>query len=371
MVGRGRLVFLGAVLAGSMLVPAAASAGNVPLIVGTLTGTGGRPVAGVVTLEAWPDPLPDKVGQTFQMLEIARQKVGADGRYRFGAADVALTPQLRRAAAFNNGQINFEMLGDSPDRSGQVDLSRVLSGNSWNADTSAVAVPATHPTTLSDYKASVAAPADPGPSCTFAVVSRKRASTKVGEVHRWVGSTADFYYGKHADSDIGVALSSDGVDHWSLSGHAHIGNSQDSEIHIPLRRGQGTAKYMKTDFIYTKYVKQWNGVGPRCSGYVTRATSWLGGTDYGALSNHWDGRCNQRPSTQRTHYVHGSDFTRNSSRATHYGVSASAFGATLDDTSGYSTSVRFDYHFQNANWICAKTNPFKSQWVAVGPRWSK
>lgn len=371
MVGRGSLVALGAVLVGSMLTPAAATATSAPLIAGRLTGVGGRPVAGVVTLQAWPDPLPDKVGQTFQMIDIARQKVGSDGKYRFDASQVVLTPQLRRAAAFNNGRVNFEVLGDTPGRIGQVDTSRSVTSRGWEVTRSDVPVSADTAAPMRNYRAAVATatPADPTPQCTSKVVGRRRHSAKVGEVHRWVGSTADFYYGSTADSDVGVAYSKDGAG-WSLSGHVHIGNSAGAEIHIPFGRGQGTAKYMMTDFIYDKIHVTWNGVGPCHPGYRTRAASWAGGADYGKLGNHWDGRCNLRPSVDRTRWHKGTDLDRNSSRATHYGASVSVYGATLDATSGYSTDVRFHYHFQSGEWVCGKGKPpTRSQWVAVGPRW--
>lgn len=328
-------------VAASVVSPsvAGADAAPGPGITGTLVDAGGAASAGVVELQAWPDPLPTTVGAAIVMIPVAAEATGVDGRFAFTAAQIDSSPSRGRleAIAAANGQVNFQIVGATPTSVGEQNLSRPVSDGTWSATgsgaeaNSRLVVKATHPESPAQYRAArtilSAAPNDPPPQCITTVVDTKRQTARIGELHRWYGAQDYFSYAQssHAESDLGVGYSIDG-NNWSQAGVSYEGQ-RGSVVQINMLNTIN-GQYALSMFGWDKTRTTWNGVGLCNPGYHIRVANWQAGTYYGSqFSDTQDGICDI--SSTRVKGPAGTDFISRTANAYNYHYALVIWGASL------------------------------------------
>jgi hypothetical protein len=395
-------------VAWTLLGAAPASAGTV-LVSGTLTGAAGMPAPGTIRVYAWPHsssamtlPLAGTAqagaGGEFTvlaadprgLLELANQRGGrldftataetisgrgewtftgyvartADG-VRVGAADAV----ARAAEGVRVGAADAVARTAIGVRVGAADSRSGVARITAHAPAPRIAIRATRPRPLI-----ATASRDGGPPCRNErhVTEPKytRAPAVVGELNNAYndGTRATFTYGRahSADTEFGVAVSSDGGDTWFIGGENHISDYGSVTFPPATRR---YARKLRTLFEFS-HQKARNNTCAVWDHYI-RATSWIGGTDTdlrqpGALN-----RCDARYLGDG--FEGGVEFHRARNNAVRWSRGASAFGVHLTTRSGFSENVRLDYTFGGStrknHYLCGpdgRSSPYESGRVFSG-----
>lgn len=179
--------------------------------------------------------------------------------------------------------------------------------------------------------------------CNWYLDSTGYANTKVGEYHTGYDTTGYFEYGQRADSNISVGYNYGSG--WSLSGAKQVSTTNTS--YVRWNRVANSHTQLKSKFKYLRYHLT---LGPSCTSssanfgkrwYKSVPYSWYGGTVVGnTIAGPF---CTS--SANRVGFTRGSSNYRGSARAYTYGGAASAFGASLSATSGFSANVDMSWNF--------------------------
>jgi hypothetical protein len=193
-----------------------------------------------------------------------------------------------------------------------------------------------------------------GPSCyaQTTVLSTTPANVIIGNLHT-TNMTGTFTYGTRSDSDIGVGVSSDGIN-WKSSGSVHVSNTVSSQVTVRAGNEFGYRIVSPFDFQKTKTVCV--GIPGLPPSYKVKVKQWRGGYTLGANVHHLDHQCNTTYAANRVPMGVGS-FKRTSSRATNYKAGVTVFGFTLSAKSGYSTSVAATWNFSVPGVLCGTDGP--------------
>jgi hypothetical protein len=181
------------------------------------------------------------------------------------------------------------------------------------------------------------------------------------------GTKGRFTYGREhtADTEFGIAVSSDGGDSWFIGGESHIGDSGSVTFPPATRR---YARKLRTLFEFSHQAAR-NNTCAVFDHYI-RATSWIGGTNSDLRQ---PGALNRCDSAQIDGYESGAQFHRKRNLAVRWIRGAAAFGVHLTTRSGFSENVRLDYTFggppRKNHYLCGpdgRSSPYESGRVFSG-----
>lgn len=207
--------------------------------------------------------------------------------------------------------------------------------------------------------------------CLSKVLGNTWRYLRVGETHRWRGSTASFHYGQSADSDIDVAYHATGGS-WSIDGSAHIGNSTGEDLRVPDTKGN-YGQHVRSKFHTQRVLEYTVYPGPciyRGTYLITR--EWIGGLVQGDhFTNTLDSHCKATGTQYHAILGAGGELNREHMTAFHYGVVGSVFGISIGGQSGFSTNASYHYETVPAQYICGTSGhapPSQAPNIAIGPR---
>jgi hypothetical protein len=199
-----------------------------------------------------------------------------------------------------------------------------------------------------------------------------RSLAVVGELNNAYddGTRGTFTYGRRntADTEFGIAMSSDSGSTWSIGGENHIGDYGSVTFPPATRR---YARKLRTLFEFSHQAAR-NNTCAVWDHYI-RATSWIGGTNSrlrqpGALD-----RCDPR------YHSNGFEGTGTFHRSRHEAVrwtrGATAFGVGLTTRSGFSEDVTLEYRLGGSvrkdHYLCGPdgvSSPYEAGRVFAGAR---
>jgi hypothetical protein len=350
--------------AGALLGAAPASAATV-LTSGTLSDASGMPAPGTIRVYAWPH---SSRAMTLPLLGTAQ--AGAGGQFTVVARDER---KLLALARQRDGWLDFTATAETISGTGEWTFTGFV--GRATAGAARVAAPARVPRIAikADRPRPLATAA--GPPCRNKRHVTKprytRALAVVGELNNAYndGTRGRFTYGREhsADTEFGVAMSSDGGDTWFIGGENSVRDYGSVTFPPATRR---YARKLRTLFEFS-HQKARNNTCAVYDHYI-RATSWIGGTDSrlrqpGALN-----RCDPRVLDA---FESRARFHRVRNNAVRWSRGASAFGVYLTSRSGFSENVRLDYTFggssRKKHYLCGpdgRTSPYQAGRVFSGAR---
>jgi hypothetical protein len=370
------------VLAIALLVPASADASTV-LTSGTLTDAAGLPAPGTVRVYAWPHS-----SRAIKLPLAGTAQAGAGGQFTVVADDTARLVEL---AAQRGGWLDFTAEAETASGRGEWTftgfVSRAAAGVRVTSDDAAAATRAAAARVAPQAREPriairadrrrpllAAAAASHGPRCRnerqVTAPRYTRSLAVVGELNNAYddGTRGTFTYGREhsADTEFGVAMSSDDGSTWSIGGETHIGDYGSVTFPPATRR---YARKLRTLFEFSHQAAR-NNTCAVWDHYI-RATSWIGGTNSqlrqpGALD-----RCEPR-------YLNGgfegtTGFHRTRNEAVRWTRGASAFGVYLTTRSGFSENVTLEYTFggsvRKRHYLCGpdgRSSPYEAGRVYSG-----
>lgn len=343
------IVVTGLVVGAAVAVQSSASAeGSTSLFALELNGTG---KAGAAVSLSLVDNNGGAVGLRQRARLIQSKKTDASGRASF-----AVEPADALPFTDASGYANFESMTMVDGLPTFFSFSRRWTGSSWVDQTGArggepveVALEDRREALSAGARAVAASPslavASSEVPCTWYVESNGNATTKVGEYHAGADTKGKFVYGTGADSDISVGYNYGSG--FSLSGTGHVGNSRSAAS--TWNRGPNFHKQLTSVFSYVKWHLT---LGPSC----TSSSASFGKRWYKVTPGSWMGGATEGPSisgpfctgTNRVAFGKATEFDRGTGRSYSYGGAASAFGASLTATSGYSSRVDMHWEFGTA-----------------------
>lgn len=381
-----------AVLQAATASPATSSAGEPqPFLNGRVTetlGGGASPVADAPVTVSWIPGLDSaRPGDELQIQSVGVTQTDGTGGY---SIDVKPTAAMKRAAAKNDGWINFDVgVVDSSAGKAQTTIvqRRLVNGN-WRAPNlnaqqagpasrtakRTVDVDATGATTdlvLTEASPDIAPGAvnggDQGVSgragaayCSFIVDARPQRYVNVVEFHNAGNSDARWAYGRTADSDIDGGADYSGDGGWVVSGTLHISNSNSASVfrdYYGVANNYGSTKFEFIDGHYQPY-----GAGSVCTGSsipvntkVKNPISWYGGVSSNTGSGSGFVGCDQLPqSANRIKLPVNAGFTRNTSAAAKIGAAVDLGPINVGARSGYSTNMDSSWTAKRGRgiWLC-------------------
>lgn len=371
-----------AILISGLAAPSTPPALAETLVTGRITDPAGQPVAGTVSVHAWPR-------DTDTSMPIVGRGV-ADTTGSF-TADVTDPARLRELAAVNDGWMDFIAIGDSGSATGQwaftsrIDAARGTLRSVRPSDTAlTAATSASHRRapririTAKPPRASSFLPRWEGITgdCNRRDPRRKPAESTsawaiVGEMNNAYndGTVARFTYGEEnqTDTSFGVAYSDDNGQSFSIGGETHIADA--GSVAFPTARKR-YARKLRTKFEFTREQIQVT----RCSAWETyiRVTSWMGGADDRLKQSGALDKCEARHVAP---WPSNSKYNRASEKATRWNVGVEAFGVYLTTQSGFSRNVRLRHTFGGPtgkdHYLCGadgKSSPMESGRVFSGSR---
>jgi hypothetical protein len=350
----------------TLLGAAPASAATV-LISGTVTDAAGMPAPGTIRVYAWPHS-----GRAMTLPLVGTAQAGAGGEFTVVAADQRTLLEL---ADQRDGWLDFTATAETISGRGEwtftgfvaeprPGVARIAS----DASPPRITIRATRGRPLR------AAAAHSGRRCrNERQVTEPRYSRSlavVGELNNAYndGTLGRFTYGREhsADTEFGVAMSSDGGDTWFIGGENHIADSGSVTFPPATRR---YARKLRTLFEFSHQAAR-NNTCAVWDQYI-RATSWIGGTDTDLRQRGALNRCQARYFGGG--FQGGVEFHRIRNNAVRWSRGAAAFGVYLTTRSGFSENVRLDYRFGGStrknHYLCGadgRSSPYESGRVFSG-----
>lgn len=330
---------------------------------------GVAPAAGAVVRLGWLREADPKTGDG-ALVQVAAAVADVNGRY---SLDVSPDVTLAAAAAANDGWANF-LLTAAHDGVVTADgVTRHWTGTGWDAGgreeleprrvlrTYLARDPVTGESLSGTLDPAAHGPAAVGPAtvgpdgilapydtmCSYSVVTRYTAYTKVVEFHNSADSDGSWGYGTTADSDIALGLKpAAGV--WSAGGAWHVGNSTGATVGFTTSAAYD--RFMLTIFEYEKIHLTGNIRTCYVNNYdVVYAKRWLGGVwEMGPTPS--SGCIVSPQSAYRVQYLPGGSFRRWQNRAGTFSVGVGLGFVNLDATSGHSAFVEMSWRAVR-NWI--------------------
>ena len=367
--------------AGALLGAAPASAATV-LTSGTLADAAGMPAPGTIRVYAWPHS-----SRAMTLPLVGTTQAGAGGEFTV-VADHAR--ELLDLARQRDGWLDFTATAETISGSGEWTFTgfvsrtpegvRVTSGDavSTRAGAARIASQRGEPRIAiragrrRPLLAKAAAQRDEPCRNERQVTEPKytRALAVVGELNNAYndGTRGRFTYGREhtADTEFGIAISSDGGDTWFIGGENHIGDYGSVTFPPAMRR---YARKLRTLFEFSHQAAR-NNTCAVFDHYI-RATSWIGGTNSdlrqpGALN-----RCDPRYLGKG--FEGKGFFHRTRTRAVRWTRGAAAFGVHLTTRSGFSENVTLEYSFggppRKRHYLCGpdgRTSPYAAGRVFSG-----
>jgi hypothetical protein len=353
----------------TLLGAAPASAATV-LVSGTLTDAAGMPAPGTIRVYAWPHS-----GSAMTLPLVGTAQAGAGGEFTVVAADQRT---LLEPAEQRDGWLDFTATAETISGRGEwtftgfvtearPGVARIAS----HASTPRITIRATRSRALPR-----AAAARSGRPCRnerqVTEPKYSRSLAVVGELNNAYsdGTLGRFTYGREhsADTEFGVAMSSDGGDTWFIGGENHVADYGSVTFPPATRR---YARKLRTLFEFSHQAAR-NNTCAVWDHYI-RATSWIGGTDTdlrqpGALN-----RCDPRYLGKG--FQSKAEFFRERSEAVRWARGASAFGVYLTTQSGFSENVTLGYRFgggpHKRHYLCGpdgRSSPYEAGRVFSGVR---
>jgi hypothetical protein len=366
-------------VAGALLGAAPASAGTV-LSSGTLTDAGGLPAPGTIRVYAWPHS-----DRAMKLPLVGTAHAGAAGAFTVVARDAE---KLLELAQQRNGWLDFTATAETLSGRGEWTFTgfvtrtgsgvRVASDDATETRAGVARIASHAPEPGIAIRADRPRPpaTAAGPPCRNERHVTKPRYTRslavVGELNNAYndGTRGRFTYGREhsADTEFGIAMSSDGGDTWFIGGENHISDYGSVTFPPATRR---YARKLRTLFEFSHQAAR-NNTCAVFDHYI-RATSWIGGTNSdlrqpGALN-----RC-------QPEYLHGgfagtSEFHRRRNQAVRWSRGAAAFGVYLTTRSGFSENVSLHYTFggrpRKRHYLCGadgRSSPYESGRVFSGAR---
>jgi hypothetical protein len=370
-----------------LLAAAAALTGAAPadaatvLTSGTLTDAAGLPAPGTVRVYAWPHS-----SRAMTLPLVGTAQAGAGGEFTVSADD---TDELLELAEQRGGWLDFTAVAETMTGTGEWTftgfVARTPSGarvTSDDATDTAARIAASAPEPRIAIRAgrprpllaNAAGSAEPRCRNERQVTKPKhtRALAVVGELNNAYndGTRGRFTYGREhtADTEFGIAMSSDGGDTWFIGGENHIGDYGSATFPPAKRR---YARKLRTLFEFSHQAAR-NNTCAVFDHYI-RATSWIGGTNSdlrqpGALN-----RCD--PRHLGPGFEGGGEFHRRRNNAVRWTRGAAAFGVYLTSRSGFSENVSLHYTFggpiRKRHYLCGpdgRSSPYEAGRVFSGAR---
>lgn len=368
-------------LAIALIGAAPASAATV-LTSGTLTDAAGLPAPGTVRVYAWPHH-----SRAMTLPLVGTAQAGAGGEFTVVARDAG---RLLELAGQRDGWLDFTAAADTLSGSGEWTFTgfvartaagvRVTPDDAVTTRAGAARIASAAPAPRISIRADRSRPAlataarNGEPRCrNERQVTRprySRALAVVGELNNAYddGTQGRFTYGREhtADTEFGIAVSSDGGDTWFIGGENHVGDYGSATFPQAKRR---YARKLRTLFEFSHQAAR-NNTCAVFDHYI-RATSWIGGTNSdlrqpGALN-----RCD--PHYLGPGFEGGGEFHRKRNEAVRWTRGAAAFGVYLTAQSGFSENVSLDYTFggprRKRHYLCGpdgRSSPYEAGRVYSG-----
>jgi len=164
--------------------------------------------------------------------------------------------------------------------------------------------------------------------------------TTVGELHAapWA-SAASFTYGSQADTNVGVAYSSNSGSTWGISGSVNISNTVTGSATRNVPANTWFAYQQQGLFHYIEQQQYDTCLPGGDSNFQIMATQWDGGLQDGA----YVGSSDNSPNKYTIALTPAEKWSRISNAAYTYSAAASVFGATISAQSGFSNTVSINY----------------------------
>jgi hypothetical protein len=365
------------------LIAAVPAGAATELMRGRLTDAGAGTGPGKVRVYAWPHHR-----KALSLPLVGQAETGPDGSFTVTASDDA---QLQRLARQRNGWIDFIAVGDTSRHQGQKVFTAYVgrqgghlrsvtpSGMTASAGTARIATADRTPTLAVNAR-------QPLPSLATASaagidtsrcradyqtqpVQKSRALTAVGELNNAYndGTRGKFTYAQErtADTNIGVAISYDGGETFSIDSENHIADV--GSVTFP-RAERRYSRRLRTLFEYTREAARTDTCAPWT--VRIRATSWIGGDDESIKQRGTLDRCD---ASRLQGHTPGTQFRRDSRAATRWTKGVEAFGVNISTQTGFSKNAVLDYAFGGRNgkphYVCGSDgaqSPYESGRVFSG-----
>lgn len=297
--------------------------------------------SGVAILYAWPaneELARLKVGERLPLDPIAKADVPANGDVRLKVKDAR---SLARYAS-TGGDVNLLMDGVL----GDEEFQRSFSLQKKDLETAA----GTRPLAAVSAVAPIGARLDePSGAAVHPAYAEKSCETqKVKDLgNHWVPvgglfssnpiGAADFQYSKGQNSQLGVGFSTTSpTARWSLSGTSSV--STTATVDFPTRVGTGSV-LARTLFNFGTFKTTCFAPFVSRTTYAIRATKWVGGTNYLAVT----------PPTGRycVPYLPGSSFTKDTDKQVTWAGAVNFYGLGLTARTGWSSTGKLAFHFRS------------------------
>jgi hypothetical protein len=317
-----------------------------------------RPVAGHLTLVAWPrqDLLaPLGVGDGVKLVPVGKAVSGDDGSFALRVDSGVPLGEVMEA----DGTVNFDLVGESQGRWAIASFARRLVAT---GDESAWTVAAGDGHGSEALELSLRnrrgrppegvgepAPATNRQCRTFVRAIWDGVLDTVGEVYTGPNATGDLRYLSGSTSTVGVGFSASGkFGSFEASGTSTV--SSTSEVNFPTQ-GQHRLTVFRTTFGWKKFELMCFAYpyGPWTSaGFEARAVQFQGGTyQYTAAA--------PPSATYCTSYLKGSSFSKDTASAITFsnGAKIGAFiGIDLSTRTGFNSSTKITFTFVNNGRLC-------------------
>lgn len=359
------------------LLGAAPASASTVLTSGTLTDAAGLPAPGTVRVYAWPHS-----SRAMALPLLGTAHAGARGEFTVVAGD---TRRLLELAEQRDGWLDFTAAAETSSGRGEWTftgfVARTASGvrvASDDAGAARIASNAREPRIAIRADRSLPALATAArsgkPPCRHErqVTAPKltRALAVVGELNNAYndGTRGTFSYGREhvADTEFGIAVSSDGGDTWFIGGENHIGDYGRATFPPATRR---YARKLRTLFEFAHQAAR-NNTCAVFDHYI-RATSWIGGTNSDLRQRRALDRCDARYFEKG--FEGKGEFHRTREEAVRWSRGAAAFGVYLTTQSGFSENVTLNYKFggsvRKSHYLCGpdgRSSPYEAGRVYSG-----
>jgi hypothetical protein len=365
--------------AGALLGAAPASAATV-VTSGTLTDAAGLPAPGTIRVYAWPHS-----NRAMDLPLVGTAQAGAAGEFTVVASD---SSELLALAQQRDGWLDFTATAETRSGRGEWTFTgfvsrtaagvRVASDDATEARAGFARIASHAPEPRIAIRADRRRPLGEaaGPPCRNERQVTKprytRALAVVGELNNAYndGTRGRFTYGREqtADTEFGIAFSSDGGDTWFIGGENHISDYGSVTFPPATRR---YARKLRTLFEFSHQAAR-NNTCAVFDHYI-RATSWIGGTNSDLRQPGVLNRC--QPAYLNGGFEGTSEFHRRRNNAVRWTRGAAAFGVYLTTRSGFSENVSLHYTFggpkRKRHYLCGadgKSSPYESGRVFSGAR---
>jgi hypothetical protein len=332
-----------------------------PIVVeGRLLDERERPIAGHVTLVAWPRQellAPLGVGDGVKLVPVGKAVAADDGSFV-----LRIDPDVPMGELMEgDGTVNFDVVGESDGRWAITSFHRRLvdarAGAARASSTGDGAGPSSGRDLTLRLRHGAARPAgmsEPAPVTDRQCMTIVHAVwdgvlDTVGEVYTGPNATGDLKYLSGSTSTVGVGFSASG-DYGSFEASGTSTVSSTSEVNFPTQ-GQRRLTVFRTTFGWKKFELRCFAYpyGPWTSaGFEARAVEFQGGTyQYTAGS--------PPSATYCTSYLKGSSFSKDTASAIQFtnGAKIGSFiGIDLSTRTGFNTSTKITFTFVNAGRLC-------------------